>query len=100
MSDVDVTPTEVRKMAGQLRSLTKAFEDLDADVVPNAAVSVSGDDRVAGKLNEFASNWVVRRADLAEQMSDLAGLAVDAADAYEHNEGDMAKGFEGGGARR
>jgi len=95
---VHVTPAQVRAMATRLRRLKTAFENLEGHTEAYAPVAVSGDSRVETQLLEFGRNWSSKRDEMAEQMDGLAGLALDAAKAYEGNERGMQRGFEGGGA--
>jgi hypothetical protein len=83
MVKLAVTPSEVRKMAGRLRRLQEAFEDLDDDAHRHASVAVAGDERVATRLREFACNWHDRRLEVARRMAELAGHADGAASAYQ-----------------
>jgi hypothetical protein len=86
MVKLAVTPSEVRKMAGRLRRLREAFEGLDDDADRHASVAVAGDERVAARLREFASNWHDRRLELGRRMVELAGHADAAASAYEETD--------------
>jgi hypothetical protein len=91
---VDVTPREVRRMAGALGRLANAFDGLDDDTERDAPVSVSGDERVEAKLREFGRNWSLRRDDMAEEMRMLRSLAAAAADAYVGNERLIGTSFD------
>jgi hypothetical protein len=83
MAKLDVNPAEVRRMAGRLRRLKESFENLDDEANRHAVVTIAGDERVAARLREFASNWEDRRVQLTSRLDELAGHAADAATAYE-----------------
>jgi hypothetical protein len=94
---IRVTPSEVRAMAGRLRRLRSQFERLDDDTRRHASVAVSGDVRVAARLQQFGSNWQQRRADLITRMDGLAGHADGAARAYEETDHGAARPYARGG---
>jgi Excreted virulence factor EspC, type VII ESX diderm len=86
MATIHVKPEEVRRMAGRLRGLKQAFEGLDDDAHRHSSVPIAGDERVAARLREFASNWRDRRVRLAGRMEELARHADAAATAYEETD--------------
>ena len=94
----EVTPAQVRAMAGRLRRLKSAFATLDDDTARHATVAVSGDERVAARLRQFGSNWQQRRTLLAQRMDELARSADGAAAAYEGTDRDAARPYAQRGA--
>jgi hypothetical protein len=94
----EVTPAQVRAMAGRLRRLRDAFGTLDDDTARHATVAVSGDERVAARLRQFGANWHQRRTELTRRMDDLARHADGAAVAYEGTDRDAARPYAGRGA--
>jgi hypothetical protein len=75
------------EMAGELMGLTKEFEGLD-DVVEGYESAV-GHDGLAGKLDDFATNWSDKRREMVKAMEAIAGYADAAADAYGETETEL-----------
>ncbi|MGH9247018.1 MAG: hypothetical protein ACRD29_22405 [Acidimicrobiales bacterium] len=80
------------EMAGQLMGLTCEFDGLE-DVVEGYQAAV-GHDRLADRLDSFASNWSDERRKMKESMEAVAGYADAAADAYRDTEGQLCDAFE------
>lgn len=75
------------EMAGELMGLTAEFEGLE-DVVEGYEAAV-GHDGLAGRLDDFASNWSDKRREMVKAMEAVAGYADAAADAYGQTEAEL-----------
>jgi uncharacterized protein YukE len=95
---INVRIPELRDMAQRLAGLKEEFQNM-GDMASHYHDQV-GDERVAHQLGEFASNWSEAKEKLLEQLAQVAGYAISAAEAYEATEvaiSDSAHGGSGSG---
>lgn len=93
MSDLDVTVEDVALLGERLRFVAGEFEGAQ-DIASDYAEEVCHGD-LAHELEQFAENWRIHRGRLMEGLTTLAGLAQEAAGAYDGVETALADALEG-----
>ncbi len=91
MTTFEVDVAALRDLASRLKGLKEEFESQE-DVVSGHEDAV-GSDRVAGALEEFASNWSDKREEISKLLEESAGFVDMAADAYGTNEEQLSSGI-------
>ncbi|MCW2581865.1 MAG: hypothetical protein JWQ53_655 [Klenkia sp.] len=84
---------QLEEAARQLDSVGHEFQQ--AGNLVDDARSAVGHDGLAAQLDHFADGWKVRREDLLEDMTRLAGMTHEAVRTYRDVDDDLASAFEG-----
>lgn len=89
---VKVSTSDLEAMATQLKRLQSEFED--AKGVVDGFTGAMGSGEVAGKLDDFATNWNIHRKALCSQIELLGKTAEGAAKTYDGVDDHLAKALE------
>lgn len=79
----------IRETANAVAGINEAFNDTES-LVSSYGDEV-GNDTLADKLHEFATNWKIHRERLSEDLKKFSDWANQAADGYEQADRDLAE---------
>ena len=86
---ISINTTELANVADTLKRLKEEFDGASAIVDHYSGYLGSG--RMADTLHEFASNWDVHKKGITKDLDHLAGVADEAAKAWDGLDRDLAK---------
>lgn len=87
--------TRIRQSADSVAAIRTAFNDTPG--VVERASGALGNEELADKLHDFATNWKVHRERLTEDLEKFAAWAHKAADEYEKGDRQLAEALTSGG---
>lgn len=99
MSDLKADLKRIRECS---RALGRIYESFTTRANPTDDYSSGqlGNQRVVDAFEEFASNWEIRREDLAEQIKTLGMITEKAARSYEALDAELANALRRQDAKR
>lgn len=87
--------TRIRETAQSVETICQRFND--AGKIVSGYSQAVGNEHLADKLHDFATNWEVHRKKIVEDLKVFTEWAKAAADAYEQTDQELAKVLEEGG---
>lgn len=86
---IAISTSELASVAETLGRLKSEFDN--ADKIVDHYSGFLGSGRMADTLHEFATNWDVHKKDITKDLDNLAGIAGEAAKAWDGLDRDLAK---------
>ena len=96
MATIRVDPNRIDDLAKELRGLRDEFASLECRV--DDYQSAVGHPRVAGQLDDLASNWSDARREIVQRLESLAAACTQVAQTYRDQEAHLVSGMQPGSA--
>lgn len=97
MTRIQVETAKLEQLSRDLNLLRFEFEGI-GDRVEDYREAIGRSGKLADALDDVATNWSKKRAEIVEALQAFSETALDAARHYEEHERRMAAGFRGDSA--
>ncbi|CAM3478559.1 hypothetical protein [Isoptericola cucumis] len=90
--DLSIDMEELRTLAKDLKTIQDEFEGADGRA--EDAADATGHDELAGKVNDFADKWRIKREEMTGNVKKLQGIVQQIADTFTEVDTELAKALE------